>query len=60
MITKRIFSAAPRFSVDGVLTVTGQGTIITGLTTKYVLEYTKFSPHYLCYPPGKTSLFKFK
>ncbi|KAL5254369.1 hypothetical protein ACHWQZ_G013977 [Mnemiopsis leidyi] len=26
--------AAPRFSVDGVLTVTGQGTIITGLTTK--------------------------
>lgn len=26
--------AAPRFSVDGVLTVTGQGTIITGLTTR--------------------------
>jgi len=26
--------AAPRFSVDGVLTVTGQGTIITGLTNR--------------------------
>ena len=31
--------AEPRFSVDGVLTVTGQGTIVTGLVNKLELTF---------------------